>query len=407
MSDLENEIERIIASGTLGRSAVYAKLLRYLGATSQQGKLPKEIEIATKVLGKDDFIPNEDSAVRVYVYNLRQKLAAFYAADETASAQQLSIPKGKYELRLKSRSHAPTGKDSRWQTARPVLTAGAVVAMLLVAYLAGRSNPTVVEDVRADLSQAPAWRAILDDDKPIVIAVGDYFVIAEGTPESPGNRLIRDFSINSSDEFDSWIESDPDLARQYSDIRLTYLPVGVASAVADVASVLYPTERSVTVIPVSQLPTSRLRSSHIIYVGYVSGLGDLSQYLFAASKLQPGISYDELIDVDSGESFVSSAGYLTGDSSSYTDYSLMATFPGPADNQVLFITGLRDEGLMQLAASLAKPGDALELGSTLPIATEAQPSFEALFRVGSMDRTNLSSKLLFTSPIDATRVWVK
>jgi len=66
---------RIKASGVLGRSKNYSALLQYLVQCSLDGKSPKEIELAVEVLGRaEDFDVSADSAVRVYVHQLRKKL---------------------------------------------------------------------------------------------------------------------------------------------------------------------------------------------------------------------------------------------------------------------------------------------------------------------------------------------
>jgi hypothetical protein len=73
VESLRDEVQRIIASGALGRSKHYGVLLQYLGAAALKGKQPKEIELAIEVLGKQaNFDVAIDSSVRVYIYQLRK-----------------------------------------------------------------------------------------------------------------------------------------------------------------------------------------------------------------------------------------------------------------------------------------------------------------------------------------------
>ena len=71
-----NEIlQRILASDTFSHSAINRELLSYLAHSAQKGKTPREINIATEVLGRDkNFDPSSDPEVRTCIYNLRKRL---------------------------------------------------------------------------------------------------------------------------------------------------------------------------------------------------------------------------------------------------------------------------------------------------------------------------------------------
>lgn len=406
-TEIEREIERLIEAGALGRSRIYARLLRYLADTSSRGELPKELDIANDVLQKRTFDPAVDSSVRVYVHNLRQKLAAYYESHPGSASQRLTIPRGKYQVVL-AQASSPTEPAAPEPQRRWPLIAALLLAATALAFVAGRwSNQNLHAD-NSPFAAAPVWQAILDDDLPVVIVVGDYFMFAEGSKQRPGHRLIRDFNLNSSADFEEWLRANPELRDSYVDIQLSYLPVGIAPALNNVLSVLDDGQRSIRVIPQSQFRAQLMRVSHVVYLGYLSGIGHLGQYTFAASRLSVGMSYDELLDLETGEEFVSSAGYVTDSGSDYLDYGLAVTFPGPAENQFLVIAGLRDEGLMRMAAIVADPKTAATLGATslaTPDQDSVAPAFEALYRVHGVDRTHIAATPVFSAPIDASRIW--
>ncbi|MCZ6674060.1 MAG: tetratricopeptide repeat protein, partial [Verrucomicrobia bacterium] len=96
---IEQEVAKLTKNHILGRSRAYARLLEYLAGCSINGRRPKEFEIASKVFGKgSDFDPSQDSLVRVYVHNLRQKLDNYYAREDNPGGDRLAIPKGEYRL---------------------------------------------------------------------------------------------------------------------------------------------------------------------------------------------------------------------------------------------------------------------------------------------------------------------
>ena len=411
MTPLKTEVERVLAAGALGRSGTYIRLLSYLADATEEGRVLKEVDLATDVLGRADVDSVSGSTARVYVHNLRQKLEAYYQANDDNAGPMLVIPKGKYQLVLEERAATPA--DNFRQRLRAYAPA-MVAVLLLVAvlgFLVGRwlapAPPAIRDSAAANAAfvAAPTWSAILDDNVPVTIVVGDYFVFLEAENGQPGNRLIREFSINSADDFRRWQENHPDNGGDYLDINLTYLPTGTAAALNEVLSVLRPTQRTITVVPQSQFGAEQLRETHVIYIGYLSGMGHLGQFPFLASRLKIGENYDELIDTESGAHYESSAGSVTDADVSYQDFGYVSTFPGPAGNQFLYITGMRDEGLMQMASILGKPDSVAALGSGLVSA--GAPSFEALFQVSGIERTYVAAKELFISAVDASDIWME
>ncbi|HSG65549.1 MAG TPA: hypothetical protein VLD39_11135, partial [Gammaproteobacteria bacterium] len=111
-SIVHSAVERVVASGVLGRSRTYAKLLEYVVECSVEDRAPKELEIAVEVFGRGgDFDPNQDSLVRVYMHNLRQKLEQYYAQHGAADDYRLVIPRGEYRLVVEPRDIAQPAAD--------------------------------------------------------------------------------------------------------------------------------------------------------------------------------------------------------------------------------------------------------------------------------------------------------
>src|SRR5262245_57038659 len=104
---LRQEARKVERSGALGRSRSYARLLEFLVECSEGGRTPKEVEIAIEVFGKGaDFDPSQDSMVRVYAHNLRQKLEHYYATEGRAEPRQLALARGEYRVSLTTTNDA-------------------------------------------------------------------------------------------------------------------------------------------------------------------------------------------------------------------------------------------------------------------------------------------------------------
>lgn len=415
---LREQAQKIVQSGALGRSRSYTKLLEFLVECAANGRTPKEVEIAIEVFGRGaDFDPGQDSMVRVYAHNLRQKLEHHYATGGRGETQQLALARGEYRVSLvvaeELRGDSPqlatplVSAPPRQSRARWAWAAGAVVALaaaVAVGVVIGltRAPPS---SPAAAVAAAPIWAGLLDDELPILVVVGDYYIFGELDQQGSVERLVRNFDVGSSKELDELMKADPSLMSRYLDLDLTYLPTGTAFALLDVLRVLYASRKPVRVVAMSEMNEADLKSSHVVYLGYISGLDKLEDFVFASSSLAIGYTYDELRNMDTGELYTSEAG-LPEVNRNYRDYALISTFPGPGGNQIMIVSGTRDAGLMQAAHALAEPAIVAALERERPDASRADaPSFEALYEVTGYGRTNLDAMLVHTAALNYSQIW--
>jgi hypothetical protein len=428
---LREHVQKIASSGALGRSRSYARLLDYLVDCASSGRTPKELEIAVEVFGKGaDFDPSQDSMVRVYAHNLRQKLEHYYATEGRGEAQQLALARGEYRVSLcpalpaaepVAASHgvagvavpstaqvpmateAPPGKRRAWS--RTAVTLVGVLALGVVLGLGVAATRAPPPPAAASVAASPIWAPLLDDDKPILLVVGDYYIFGELDEHGDVARLVRDFNVGSRAELDELIKREPKVASRYLNLDLTYLPTGSAFALVDVLRVLYTSEKPVHVVSMSEMSDADLKTSHIVYLGYISGLNKLEDFVFASSSLAIGYTYDELRNTDTGEMYASEAG-LPDVNRNYRDYALISTFPGPGDNQFVIVAGTRDAGMMQAAHALSEPAFMKSVEQARPDAgSSGPPSFEMLYEVTGYGRTNLEARLVYSSKLNYEEIW--
>src|SRR5262245_59069406 len=193
---LRQEARKVERSGALGRSRSYARLLEFLVECSEGGRTPKEVEIAIEVFGKGaDFDPSQDSMVRVYAHNLRQKLEHYYATEGRAEPRHISLARGEYRVSLTANETEPAAKPEVAQAAvpaegaPPTNAARSSRARLLIGALLlalGIVIGLVASEVRAPAPSAarlvaasPIWSVLFDDDLPILVVVGDYYIFGE------------------------------------------------------------------------------------------------------------------------------------------------------------------------------------------------------------------------------------
>jgi hypothetical protein len=412
-SELKALSERIIKSGELGRSRTYAAILEYLVEHAIAGTVPKEISIAMDVLGREsDFDVGKDSIVRVHIYHLRGKLNAYFARQGEQEKYRIDIPKGQYMLAVSENLQAAapaaevpppvsvTGQPLDRRNYTPYLAAVAI-ALLLLNLWQSRDGAGVI--AANSFIETPLWQPMLDDSLPILVLIGDYYIMGESDESGNIERMVREFDVNSANQLNT-IQSQGGMP-DYRNLDLGYAPTSTAKALVRVMQVLGDQGERVQVKMMSELSTNDLVGHHVIYLGYLSGLQNLTDLMFAASGLAIGLTYDELINLDTDAVYTSSSGLSVGEAS-YRDYGMLSSFPAPGGGQYLLLAGMRDEGLINLAEevtdlpSLQALSDSIEGGQP-----EKVEAFEALYEVLGFDNTNFDANLVYSHMLDTDVLW--
>ena len=361
--------ERIRASGILGKPGPLSRLFEFLLARSG-GRAPKELEIAIAVFNKKpDFDIAQDALVRVYVHKLRRRLEEHYLRNPNAA--RIVIPKGEYRLLVELQQQAESVATQpeprkRMQRAMPALAfvLGALLAVVATLLIG-------VERVRPEAATArssPVWSDLLADDLPVAIVVGD------------SEAEFIDSAVRSADQ-----------GNQHRNLRRTYLPIGTALAMADLSKLLAGRKQP-RIELMSELDGETLLTSHVIYIGYLSGLGMLGDLVRERSRLQLNAA-GQVVDSATGRSY---AAHIPGTSEhAFVDYGYFATLRGPVGNRIIVVAGTRDAGVMQSANSAT---DARTLAAWVAQAGTAQ-SLESLTEVKGVDRTNLSASRIFVAAL--------
>lgn len=423
---LQAHAAEIRASGILGRSELMLRLFNFLVSCAVSDRTPKEIEIALEVFGKQaDFDVGQDAMVRVYMLKLRRKLDEYYASAGAAHTERLVLPKGEYRLVFRDQSELLT-QPVETEDPSPAEQAEAEVELeaLVASKAATRARPwrswlwasavtllvvTVVAvpllmrwtnvgaAVRMHaLRSNPVWANILDDDLPVYVVVGDYYIFGELSDSSMEvQRLVREFNINSSLDLEQYLKNNPELAGRYMDMSLKYLPVSVAYALREVLPILESAggdDRQVKVILASELTPEMVRSAHVVYIGLLSGMGILQKLVFDGSRFAIGESYDELVDLQTKKSYISQEGMVEATQNAYTDYGYFSSRTGVDGNQIVVIAGTRDEAMQYMAENMTRQPSIDGLDQQ----AGATQDFEALYSVKALEQSSIGGRLQLT-----------
>jgi len=419
VDELQRQAEQFRASGLLGKPGALSRLFDFLLARSLSGEVPKEIEIALQVFGKGaNFDVAQDSVVRVYVHKLRRRLEEFATRSLTPHDSRITIPKGEYRLVLEPGSAvtAPVPRPApetdeppliqlepprtpswrRWLKPASAAVAAFIAGVVLTYVFMSNPQGRELNAVR----HSAVWGPLLGDDLPITLVVGDYFLLGELDQAGNVERLVREFYINSNQDFLDHLQLNAGQLRNYRNLDLTYLPAASAFALRDLVPVLS-AGKQVRVTLLSTLDPRLLKTSHIVYVGYISGMGMLGDRVFAQSRLGLGGSFDELHDTQTGRDYVSTAMPMGPEGGAFRDFGYFSTFAGPNGNRVVVISGTRDNGVMHVAETLSRRAGIDEITRQ----AAGADSFESLYEVDGMARAGLNARVLFVSPMKNDAIW--
>jgi len=402
---MQNAVERLKRAGALGRSPAYVKLLDYLAETTITASPCSELSIAFEVFDKDEsFDVASDSTVRVYIYNLRRKLDVYYSGPGRIDEIKLIIPKGEYRLLVERNKPVSKLLDLKENWGQNIHSIGlAVVGLVIGAILTFLLMIDADSKYQFSDEQLAFWGNILTDDRPVVVVVGDYYIFGE-TSDSGETRLVREFDINSEGDLRDKLKAQTKgvgagSIDEHFDLALTYLPRGSVYALASVQKILQLAEKAPRITMMSEFSAEDLRANHVIYLGYISGLGVLERYTFSASRFDIGYSYDDLADAVTGEHY--SSDFIAAENDrNFVDYGLIASFSVAENNQVVILTGTRDAGLMEMS-ELAITSDVLR---RMELSVNENSAFLSVFKVNGFNLTNISGELINSEYLDVDRI---
>ena len=390
------------------RSDTLLRLFDFLLERSVAGQRPKEHEIAHAVFG-DTSVMSEGATVRVCVHRLRRKLDDYYA---NRPGPRLLIARGEY--RLSWSSEASTAKSDglastvpAWRGGRArlrIVAIAVILGALVSAAVITRLGPA---SVPANASIGFLWAPIGGAGRSATVAIGDYYLVTETRADGQPVRLFREPWIRSREDFDVYRMRHPESTERVGERDLRYVSSSAAIALRDVMIGMAATGRHDAGRPglalASALTTADVKSDDIVYIGAFEGLSPLLRHpLFQASGFKIGASYDELIDKASGQRFASDGAMLADGRIARRDYGYIASLPGPSGNHILFVSGMRDPAVLQMAELVR---DMRRLATLRKRLNGHDQAFEALFRVRTLGSTNLGSQLVIARALDVKGIW--
>lgn len=376
----ENIIKKILASEEFKSGSKYSLLLKYIYEANIKGDDVTENSIASDVFNKR-IDKDRDYNIRVYIHNLRKKIETYYYKEGKNDKYRISIPKGKYNLEFKKN----TDQDAK-SFIRPGLTY-LIVAVLISTILLVFYKYEVKEK---HFRYSSFWSNLLKSDREVIIIAGDYYIIKD-TLEDGRAALLRDFNINSDDDFDYYFNENPQMYNKASKTPHSFMTKMIPVGLGYITPILSKNNISYEVELSSSFKWEDAKNKNIIYLGSFKTLYVLETLLKKTNfnySLNRDIVQYRNSEVDSTISYKTSRLINKGE---MIDYAIVAKMKSLSGAYIYFFSSVHDIGNLGSLSIFTNKEKLRKFESKY----KTSNPFESLFEVRGYKKTDFSTKLMY------------
>jgi hypothetical protein len=288
------EVEKVLQSQVFRSSESLRRLLRFLADRSLAGEAEqlKEYSVGIDAFGKPpDYDPRHDSAVRIQVGRLRQKLSEYYLTDGKNDPVRIELPKGGFKLHFETKvvvpelpltevvsaqvNPAPVAAPREWLV--PALVAACLIAVVWAVYasVALSSERRLSDTLRAVWTPhlEELWAPFTNTSRPLVVAVSSPLFVG-----ITGHAYYRDVTLNRWED----VQQDPNLKKVRAALgnpelfpHRSYTGTGDANAMFLLGKLLGTRKRNLSFAKTSDLSWQQFADNNVILIGTPRSFGDL------------------------------------------------------------------------------------------------------------------------------------
>jgi len=397
-------LEEILKSNSFINSKLNSKLLTYLVECELNSKTPNEFSIAIDIFGKDSsFNPNEDTLVRVSVYNLRKKLERYYQNMGKRTKLRVKIPKGHYEVKFFNFQ-----KESyRDRLKSPYLALGSIIIVLIAIIIYLISVFPKVDKVRNIPSEnnmlSILFSEFTNSVKPKLVTLGDDFIYYSDFSEfktTSIRKMYRNSNINSEEQFEKFKSEDPS-KENFKKLPFSFFNQAAVWPLPYLVNLLDDFKTEYIIKGTTALNSNDLKAHDIIFLGSYWTLGILEQIIDDL-----GIGYNiigkEEFSLKSSNLKESSIVYeRTGvPAFDHIDYCTFIKIPGPNNNIIYLFVSFYATGSVGAVKYLTNEADLNELSDKFKSQFSQIPDYYLIvFKSNGYNREVLSTELLHIKEI--------
>lgn len=426
---IQQQVDRIVHSEQFRSSEVLRRLLTFLTDRAIAGEADnlKEYVVAIDGLGKSAaYDPQHNSAVRIQMGRLRQRLAEYYRAEGLHDPIVIDLPKGRFRPTFEPRVTLPVLREDFPQPAvvpvlppaveappppgerraRLGLVAGgcvAVLGLLALAFWLGRAAAPRPPAADASTSNLDAlWAPFLVSHLPLIVSIEDP-LFAE-IRSNPG-VYFRDRSMNEWSD----VMKSAELNKLTGDLKQSemrpsryYTAFGEAEAAFLLGGLLRGPGRPISLVRTSQLSWQQLADNNVVFVGVQNLFFNQLRNMPLAPQLVPELNGIRDEHALPGQPDFYADSYVTAPSEQGTIYALVTHLPGPnGKNDIESFTSNRSAGYVGAVQSFTDPHFVSTLIEKLKQSSNGHLPryYQVLFQVRYRDSVPTETKFILSREI--------
>lgn len=338
------QVEHILHSDTLRSSEVLRHLLRFLAKKSAAGEAEhlKEYTVAVDALGKPaSYDPRHDSAVRIQVGRLRQKLAEYYRVEGKEDPILVDLPKGRFKLTSEARAPIevvaparPAKRSAEWIL---ISLAAVMWLTLLIAIAWGEYSTIRLRKIEATTAPADAWSGDLDalwrpffsTNRPLILVIEDPLFVEF---QRGAGVYFRDKSINDwTGALDTPGVTSLRKTLNNPDVQPSryYTALGEVNTSFLLGRLLGSRAKNISLVRTSELTWQDLADNNVLFVGMQIFFNTQMQGMPVHPQLVPVPTGIKNLHPQAGEPEMFLDDYKTAPTEEGEVYALITHLPGP------------------------------------------------------------------------------
>ncbi len=389
----DSHLEKILSSSEF-KSENDRQLLIYLYEATRDGEIPKESQIAYDLFQRDTSgNTNQDfTFVRVKIHLLRKKLEHYYLTEGRDDKVVFRIPKGRYKIEFIEKKDSIYTRNNMWK----ILAIGALVCLGIVVFV---WVYLIWQQGQMGVSNSSIWKDIVHDEKPVMIVLGDYYFFQQTDDITKQSAVIRDYSVNNSNDFQHYISENSNSSIHYQEIDFSYLAYGTPFYLKALMPVLIEGDQDFEICLMSRFNMQYLQQYNVIFIGLFKTSGFFNNFFLNSNfTIDTEGNIVSLIDKTGKEA---TEYHQIGKSESmHDDYSIVAKYSGPNRNTVMLFLSFHDIGVIQSVKYLTNPQLLKTVQEKFKTNQGNTECFEILFKVNGINRTDLSSEIMSLYTLD-------
>jgi len=385
-------MQKVLSGEEFSHSLKNQELLKYLVESSLDDKELTETIIATEFFDKgSDFNPLEDASIRVSISQIRKRLLNYYLTQGQKDKILIDIPKGHYVVRFFTRSERAA--DLNLSRSVKLVFSITTICLLIIITFIWIKYERINKKIEIFPRENPIWAEILEETRPTLVILGDYFFMYMDRNGDNPRFNVRDPRINSLEEYHEYSIKNPDSKENLKPLAHSYLRPSAVWGFMELLPILKSMKSSFLVKQASEVDWADISSNNVIFIGTFKQMYILKTFLdklHVKFSIYPNHLYLYNKNGEEVQKFVSK---IISATRQYNDVSLLAKIQGPNNNTIVFITGFQEGGVINGSKAISDPDFPKKLFKDYDKELQNPFIFRTVLKVEGFRRTELNSNI--------------